>query len=182
MLRIVTIFLLIAFLFFPGFDYLELFGQQLDNHSKNAIIKTSDQNFNLTTSDIEEIKEIAKNISMQTARIIQILEDSGEKSIAGVFVGTIAFLVGLSLVLFGLRMSQKLPPLLSKYYLILMLALVLPVTFILVEFLIGNIFDVWIGYGDAVEDPFVVIAILYMIPVAALLSLIYVHEKFRDKK
>ena len=82
---------------------------------------------------------------MQTARIIQILEESGEKAIAGVFVGTIAFLVGISLVLFGLRLSQKLPPLLSKYYMILMLALVLPVTFILLEFLIGSILTYGLG-------------------------------------
>lgn len=182
LIKIVTNALIIAFLFFYGSCSLEVFGQQLPSNANNLIRAEDEQNFNLTSSDIQELKEIAINISMQSKKIIQILEQSGEKAISGVFVGTIAFLVGISLVLFGLRMSQKLPPLLSKYYLVLMLALVLPVTFILVEFLIGTIFEIKVKYVEMVGDPFIIIAILYLIPVSALLSLIYVHGKYRDRK
>jgi len=182
LIKIVTITLIIAYLFFYGFYYLEVFGQQLANNSNNSIITGNDQTFDLTSSDIQELKEIGKNISMQSEKIIKILRDSGEKAISGVFVGTMAFLVGISLVLFGLRMSQKLPPLLSKYYMILTLALVLPVTFILVEFLVGTIFEIKFRYVKMVGDPFIIIAILYLIPVTALLILIYVHGKYSGRK
>lgn len=182
LIKIVTSTLILAYLFFYGFYYLEVFGQQLTNNSNNSIITGNNQNFDLTSSDIQELKDIGKNISMQYETIIKILRDSGEKAISGVFVGTMAFLVGISLVLFGLRMSQKLPPLLSKYYMILILALVLPVTFILVEFLVGTISGIRLGYVKMVGDPFIIIAILYLIPVTALLSLIYVHAKYRGRK
>ncbi|MDX1371536.1 MAG: hypothetical protein R3321_03660 [Nitrososphaeraceae archaeon] len=182
MIKIVNIALIIAFLFFSGYWSLEVFGQQLNNNSNNLIMTEDDQNFSLTSSDIQELKEIAINISMQSKKIIQILEQSGEKAISGVFVGTIAFLVGISLVLFGLRMSQKLSPLLSKYYLVLMLALDIPVTFILVEYLIRTVFEIKFKYVEMVGDPFIIIAILYLIPVIALLSLIYAHGKYSGRK
>ena len=74
LIKIVTSTLIIAYLFFfYGFYYLEVSGQQLANNSNNSIITGNNQNFDLTSSDIQELKDIAKNISMQSEKIIKIL-------------------------------------------------------------------------------------------------------------
>ena len=67
-------------------------------------------------------------------KLIQQNDDASESALIGSYIGMLAFLTGLALVIFGLQMSRgdKITPISRIYYRILILVLVLPVIGIII--------------------------------------------------
>jgi len=105
-------------------------------------------------------------------KIIEQNDNSSRSGVISSYIGMMAFLVGLALVIFGLQMSRsdRLTPVAKKYYKILILALILPV--------IGLLLYGFITLG-ATHSNYLGVAALLMIPAGSVLILVIrrTHEK-----
>lgn len=112
--------------------------------------------------------QIIKNLE----KIIEQNDNSSRNGAISSYIGMMAFLVGLALVIFGLQMSRsdRLTPVAKKYYKILILALILPV--------IGLLLYAFITLGGT-HSSYLGVAALLMIPAGSVLILMVrrTHEK-----
>ncbi|MGC1134250.1 MAG: hypothetical protein WA941_15595 [Nitrososphaeraceae archaeon] len=114
----------------------------------------------------------ADQIIENLEKIIEQNDNSSRSGVISSYIGMMAFLVGLALVIFGLQMSRsdRLIPVAKKYYKILILALILPV--------IGLLLYGFITLG-ATHSNYMGVAALLMIPAGSVLILMIrrTHEK-----
>ena len=95
--------------------------------------------------------------------IIELLQQARQGSIIQLYLTIIVFLMGLAFVIFGLYIGQehKLSVFTKRLYLIAFFALIVPITVILVRYIINTL---WSG---ALDDPILHVALLLLIPVTA---------------
>jgi vacuolar-type H+-ATPase subunit I/STV1 len=114
----------------------------------------------------------ADQIIENLEKIIEQNDNSSRSGVISSYIGMMAFLVGLALVIFGLQMSRsdRLTPVAKKYYKILILALILPV--------IGLLLYGFVTLG-ATHSNYLGVAALLMIPAGSVLILMIrrTHEK-----
>jgi len=114
----------------------------------------------------------ADQIIENLEKIIEQNDNASRSGVISSYIGMMAFLVGLALVIFGLQMSRsdRLTPVAKKYYKILILALILPV--------IGLLLYGFITLG-ATHSNYLGVAALLMIPAGSVLILMIrrTHEK-----
>jgi uncharacterized membrane protein len=93
-----------------------------------------------------------------------------------IYLFVIAFMMGLAFIIFGFYIGQehKLSLFTKRLYLITYFALVIPVTIILVRYLVHNL----LSYNA--DDPFLTVAFLLLIPVVTSYILMIVKYR-RDK-
>jgi vacuolar-type H+-ATPase subunit I/STV1 len=124
----------------------------------------------IPTTAINDTK--ADQIIENLERIIQQNDNSSRSAVISSYIGMMAFLVGLALVIFGLQMSRsdRITPVAKKYYQILILTLILPV--------IGLLLYAFVTLG-ATHSSYVGVAALLMIPAGSVLILMIrrTHEK-----
>lgn len=96
-------------------------------------------------------------------RVIELLEQSRRGSIIALYITIIVFMTGLAFVIFGLYIGQehKLSLFTKRLYLLAYFSLIVPVTVILVRFIIMELLS-----GDF-SDPVLVVAFLLLIPITA---------------
>lgn len=118
-----------------------------------------------------EILNDLQKLIEQNEILIQQNVDSSESALIGSYLGMLAFLTGLALVIFGLQMSRgdKVTATSRLYYRILILVLILPV--------IGLI--LW-AYTSRANPDYLGVATLLLIPAVSVLVLSQ-HRKLLDK-
>ncbi|HZD36758.1 MAG TPA: hypothetical protein VE130_16255 [Nitrososphaeraceae archaeon] len=115
---------------------------------------------NDTTSD--EILSSLQTLIRQNEKLMQQNDDSSENALIGSYIGMLAFLTGLGLVIFGLQMSRgdKITPISRIYYRILILVLVLPVIGIIIFAYIARPDPEYLGVISLLLIPAVAVLIL----------------------
>lgn len=95
--------------------------------------------------------------------MIELLEQTREGRIIQLYLTIIAFMMGLAFVVFGLYIGQEkvLSTFTRRLYLIAFFALIVPITVILVRYIINTLLS------RALDDPVLIVAFLLLIPVAA---------------
>lgn len=95
-------------------------------------------------------------------KLIQQNDDASESALIGSYIGMLAFLTGLALVIFGLQMSRgdKITPISRIYYRILILVLVLPVIGIII-----------FAFANQANPEYLGVISLLLIPAGAVLVL-----------
>ena len=96
-------------------------------------------------------------------KVIELLEQSRRGSVIALYITIIVFMTGLAFVIFGLYIGQehKLSLFTKRLYLLAYFSLIVPVTVILVRFIIMDLLS-----GDF-SDPVLVVAFLLLIPITA---------------
>jgi hypothetical protein len=118
-----------------------------------------------------------ENISIQTDNrldaIVELLEQSRQGSIIQLYITIIVFMMGLAFVIFGLYIGQeqRLSVFTRRLYLIAYFALVIPITVILVRYIVNTLL-----FG-ALDDPILIVALLLLIPVTASYILMLVKSR-----
>lgn len=134
--------------------------QRLDNISR---IQESLENMSIT---LDEVKDHLNAMNKSFVELKQI-------QIVTVFLFVIVFLMGLAFVIFGLYIGQehKLPVFTKRLYLIAYFALVIPVTVIILRYIIDTLLS------RGLNDPILSVAFLLLIPVTT--SYILMIVKYR---
>jgi hypothetical protein len=98
----------------------------------------------------------------QNEILIQQNVDSSENALIGSYLGMLAFLTGLALVIFGLQMSRgdKITSTSRLYYRILILALILPVLGIIIFAHINRANPDYLGVASLLLIPAVAVLVL----------------------
>jgi high-affinity K+ transport system ATPase subunit B len=106
-------------------------------------------------------------------RIIELLENARRGNIIQLYLTIIVFMMGLAFVIFGLYIGQeqKLSVFTKRLYLIAYFALIVPVTVILVRYIVTALLS-----GES-DDPVLVVAFLLLIPVSASYFLMIVKSR-----
>lgn len=132
---------------------------------------TSSTPLSLNDTVTNEILAGLRKLIEQNEILIQQNVDSSESAVIGSYIGMLAFLTGLALVIFGLQMSRgdKITPTSRLYYRILILVLILPV--------IGLII---FAYINRANPDYLGVATLLLIPAVSVLVLSQ-HRKLLDK-
>jgi hypothetical protein len=112
-------------------------------------------------------QDLLENASATTEnrldRIIELLQQARQGSIIQLYLTIIVFLMGLAFVIFGLYIGQehKLSVFTKRLYLIAYFALIVPITVILVRYIINTLLS------GALDNPILQVAFLLLIPVTA---------------
>jgi high-affinity K+ transport system ATPase subunit B len=106
-------------------------------------------------------------------RIIELLENARRGNIIQLYLTILVFMMGLAFVIFGLYIGQeqKLSVFTKRLYLIAYFALIIPVTVILVRYIVTALLS-----GES-DDPVLVVAFLLLIPVSASYFLMIVKSR-----
>jgi hypothetical protein len=106
-------------------------------------------------------------------KIIELSENARRGNIIQLYLTIIVFMMGLAFVIFGLYIGQeqKLSVFTKRLYLIAYFALIVPVTVILVRYLVTALL-----FGTS-DDPVLVVAFLLLIPVTASYVLMIVKSR-----
>ena len=115
----------------------------------------------------------------QLDRIIELLEQSRRGSTFALYITIIVFMTGLAFVIFGLYIGQehKLSLFTKRLYLLAYFSLIVPVTVILVRFIVTQLI------AGQLNDPLLVVAFLLIIPITASYILMGVkvrHDTIRS--
>jgi hypothetical protein len=107
--------------------------------------------------------------------IIELLENARRGNIIQLYLTIIVFMMGLAFVIFGLYIGQeqKLSVFTKRLYLIAYFALIVPVTVILVRYIVTALLS------GASDDPVLVVAYLLLIPVTASYFLMIVKSRHK---
>jgi hypothetical protein len=107
--------------------------------------------------------------------IIEHLENARRGNIIQLFLTIIVFMMGLAFVIFGLYIGQeqKLSVFTKRLYLIAYFALIVPVTVILVRYIVPALLS------DPSDDPVLLVAFLLLIPVTASYFLMIVKTRHK---
>ena len=122
-------------------------------------------------------QDSTENINNETEnrldKIIRLLERGREGIIIQLYLTIIVFMMGLAFVIFGLYIGQeqRLSVFTKRLYLIAYFALIVPVTVILVRYIVTALL-----FG-ASDDPVLVVAFLLLIPVTASYFLMIVKSR-----
>ena len=123
----------------------------------------------------ETIRNDLGDVKDRLDAISSLLEESKQGRVVQLYVTVIAFLMGLAFVIFGLYIGQehKLATFTKRLYLLAFFSLIVPVTVILLRYIVVTLL------GGAVDEPELVVAFLFLIPVASSYTLMVV--KYRKK-
>lgn len=110
----------------------------------------------------DEFLNSLQTLIQQNEKLILQNDNASEDAVVGSYIGMLAFLTGLSLVIFGLQMSRgnKITPISRIYYRILILVLVLPVIGIII-----------IAHINQANPEYLGVISLLLIPAVAVLAL-----------
>ena len=122
-------------------------------------------------------QDLLENTSTTTEnrldRIIELLQQARQGNIIQLYLTIIVFLMGLAFVIFGLYIGQehKLSVFTKRLYLIAFFALIVPITVILVRYIVNTLLSGELG------DPVSHVALLLLIPVTASYVLMVAKTK-----
>ncbi|HZD35611.1 MAG TPA: hypothetical protein VE130_10435, partial [Nitrososphaeraceae archaeon] len=127
-------------------------------------------------SGVPEIQDDVREVKDRLDVISHLLEESKQGRVVQLYVTVIAFLMGLAFVIFGLYIGQehKLALFTKRLYLLAFFSLIVPVTVILMRYIVVTLLS------GTVDAPELVIAFLFLIPVASSYTLMIVKYKRKE--
>lgn len=138
-------------------------------------------------TNVSRMEHSLENMSAQMGEVVERLTTMSERfgmlkqvQEVTVYLFVIVFMMGLAFVIFGFYIGQehKLSLFTKRLYLISFFALVFPVTIIIIRYLMNTILS------GSINDPFLTVAFILLIPVATsyvLMIVKYRHEVPRSQ-
>jgi hypothetical protein len=138
-------------------------------------------------TNVSSMEQSLENMSVQLGEVVERLNVMSDRfgtlkqvQEVTVYLFVIVFMMGLAFVIFGFYIGQehKLSLFTKRLYLISFFALVIPVTIIIIRYLANTLLS-----GD-INDPFLTVAFILLIPVATsyiLMIVKYRHEAPRSQ-
>lgn len=162
MLSIARLILVLLFVLFGISGTQTIWAQEFSN------ISPMEQSLENMSAQMEEVVERLTMMSDRFGALKQVQEIT-------VYLLVIVFMMGLAFVIFGFYIGQehKLSLFTKRLYLVSFLALVIPVTIIIIRYLANTLLS------GGINDPFLPIAFILLIPVATsyiLMIVKYRHE------
>jgi hypothetical protein len=124
------------------------------------------------------LKDIQTLLSKQTSSQQKIATSPNKMATQGAYITLSVFFLGISLVLFGLRMTMKAGQEFGKYFDLMILALTVPVLVLVALYQIGITTHYRIILY-ATDEPYLVISFLLYIPIGIILFLLVSHKRMK---
>lgn len=121
--------------------------QQAANNTNDILFSANESVTNEITDSLQKLIQQNEKLIQLDEKLIQQNDDASESALIGSYIGMLAFLTGLALVIFGLQMSRgdKITPISRIYYRILILVLVLPVIGIIIFAFVNQVNPEYLG-------------------------------------
>ena len=167
-----------TFLFFAANFETKAFAQENNNNNTTLILEDMrtimrDQQRdmssinNMTSAEVELIKNME---SLQLEELKDINTVSTKLATQGAYTALSVFFLGIGLVVFGLRLTSKVAPLIGRSMTIMVWALTIPVIILVGLFQYGVITGT--SLISAGEEPFSLLSFLLYIPIAIVIFLL----------
>ena len=124
------------------------------------------------------LKDIQTMLNKQTSSQQKIATFPHKSANQGAYITLSVFFLGISLVVFGLRMTMKGAQNFAKYFNLMILALTVPVLVLVAMYQIGIITHTRIMLY-ATDEPYLPISFLLYIPIGIILFLLVSHKKMK---
>jgi hypothetical protein len=124
------------------------------------------------------LKDIQTMLSKQTSSQQKIAASPSKSATQGAYITLSVFFLGISLVVFGLRMTMKGAQNFGKYFNLMILALTVPVLVLVAIYQIGIATHNRIMFY-ATDEPYLVISFLLYIPIGIILFLLVSHKRMK---
>jgi len=179
----------VSFLIFIIFNMI-LFGYVTNIDRSIAALETSHTQLNSISNSTEQIIQLRSLISKQsddmkairnsTSAEVQLLKSivQGAAKASTQVMGTTlsVFLLGVTLILYGLRLTLRAPKQTGRYFKAMMWALITPVIALISVYQIGTLLGTPIEIYKA-DEPFFFISVLLLIPVAIIIFLLIAERR-----
>jgi hypothetical protein len=135
------------------------------------------QERNISSNQSGDITAIKNSMSEQIQVLRNMTQAFARSSTQASFAALCVFLLGLTLLLFGLKLTMKTTSnVTSMYFKIMMLALLIPVIIIIAIYQLGIVAGINFGFTKAAE-PFFFISLVLWIPTGIVIFLLVVEKR-----
>ena len=124
------------------------------------------------------LNDIQTMLSKQTSSQQKIAASPSKSATQGAYITLSVFFLGISLVVFGLRMTMKGAQNFGKYFNLMILALTVPVLVLVTIYQIGITTHYRIILY-ATDEPYLIVSFLLYIPIGIILFLLASHKRMR---
>ena len=124
------------------------------------------------------LKDIQTMLNKQTSSQQKIATSPTKSATQGAYITLSVFFLGISLVVFGLRMTMKGAQNFGKYFNLMILALTVPVLVLVALYQIGIATHNRIMFY-ATDEPYLVISFLLYIPIGIIIFLLVSHKRMK---
>jgi hypothetical protein len=130
----------------------------------------------LISNQSDDIKAIRNSTSAEVQLLKNIAQGAAKTSTQVMGTTLSVFLLGVTLILYGLRLTLRAPKQTSRYFKAMMWALITPVIALIAVYQIGTLLGTPIEIYKA-DEPFFFISVLLLIPVAIIIFLLLAERK-----
>ena len=138
-----------------------------------------------TPSSVEEIRTHLSDLKNMTTMEMAILSEvsltSTKLATQGAYTAMSVFFLGISLVIFGLRLTTRSLGHMGKYFTIMIWALTLPVVVLVGLYQIGILFGGTLTLAES-DEPFFLLSFLMYIPIGIVLFLLLAERRIVHTK
>jgi hypothetical protein len=130
----------------------------------------------LISNQSDDIKAIRNSTSAEVQLFKSITQGSAKTSTQIMFTTLSVFFLGVTLIIYGLKLTLRAPKQTSRYLKVVMWALITPVIALIAIYQIGTLLGTPIEIYK-VDEPFFFISVLLLIPVAIIIFLLIAERK-----
>ena len=148
------------------------------NTIRNLTDKVALQERNISSNQSEDIKAIKNSVSEEVQLLKNMTQGFARSSTQASFAALGIFLLGITLVLYGLRLTVRATSKeTSKYFKAMMWALITPVIVIIAVYHMGVITGFHLVEFVKTDEPFYFISFLLLIPAGIIIFLIIAEQR-----
>jgi hypothetical protein len=130
----------------------------------------------LISNQSDDIKAIRNSTSAEVQLLKSIAQGAAKTSTQVMGTTLSVFLLGVTLILYGLRLTLRAPKQTGRYFKAMMWALITPVIALIAVYQIGTLLGTPIEIYKA-DEPFFFISVLLLIPVAIIIFLLIAERR-----
>jgi hypothetical protein len=130
----------------------------------------------LISKQSDDMKAIRNSTSAEVQLLKSIAQGAAKTSTQVMGTTLSVFLLGVTLILYGLRLTLRAPKQTGRYFKAMMWALITPVIALIAVYQIGTILGTPIEIYKA-DEPFFFISVLLLIPVAIIIFLLIAERR-----
>jgi hypothetical protein len=130
----------------------------------------------LISNQSDDIKAIRNSTAAEVQLFKSITQGSAKTSTQIMFTTLSVFFLGVTLIIYGLKLTLRAPKQTSRYLKVVMWALITPVIALIAIYQIGTLLGTPIEIYK-VDEPFFFISVLLLIPVAIIIFLLIAERK-----
>lgn len=130
----------------------------------------------LISNQSDDIKAIRNSTAAEVQLFKSITQGSAKTSTQIMFTTLSVFFLGVTLIIYGLKLTLRAPKQTSRYLKVVMWALITPVIALIAIYQIGTLLGTPIEIYKA-DEPFFFISVLLLIPVAIIIFLLIAERK-----